>query len=86
MIDPVPFDENRICIRGVLAGIPGVDGKTLSHCETRCSEFEKCRYEAAAYDDDYRFLKIGKKIVKLEKKLAKLEKKLAERQPRGARP
>lgn len=71
--NPVPFGENRICRDALIAGRLGANGGEHPMCIEACSSFEKCRFESAAFANDYRTLKIRRKIAKLEAKLAELQ-------------
>ena len=62
--EPVTFDQNRICARALIAGIPGIDGETHPHCiGSQCSEHEYCRYEAEFYHHNLIELRKGKEPV-----------------------
>lgn len=57
----LPFDECRICIKAVIAGIHGVNGNDHPHClGPACSNFWECAHEDLLYWQEYNALKSGK--------------------------
>ena len=62
MTKPVVFDENRICIKAVIAGVHGINGGDHPRCLGKnCSEYQYCRHEDEYYARKYNSLKSGKK-------------------------